>query len=32
MCFKMASKEKEGDMTIMLTEKDIPGAEFPKPP
>lgn len=31
-CFKMASKEKEGDTTIMLTEQDIPGAELPKPP
>ena len=31
MCFKMASKEKEGDTTIMLTEQDIPGAELPKP-
>ena len=28
----MASKEKEGDTTIMLTEQDIPGAELPKPP
>ncbi|XP_015768406.1 PREDICTED: uncharacterized protein LOC107347056 [Acropora digitifera] len=28
----MASKEKEGYTTIMLTEQDIPGAELPKPP
>ena len=31
-CFKMASKEKEGYTTIMLTEQDIPGAELPRPP
>ena len=28
----MASKKKEGDTTVMLTEQDIPGAELPKPP